>query len=226
MLHYYPEEKYQRFFVLEGCDGSGKSTLAKLMGEKLQELGYSVLITQEPGGTPLALKMRDLFATPSSVTSHEQLTAESELLLVSAARSQHIRYKIIPGLNDGKIVICDRFSDSTRVYQGLVGGNAKNHVESLIHMTSYGLTSPVTLILDGNPEIFLSRLNQRKSGKGHTIARFDQKALDFHQKIRQGFLQLARQDNLRYYVLPADTLGPDELLPQALSVVTKFLKRR
>lgn len=210
-----------RFIAVEGCDGFGKSTLARGLAQKIQDAGYLVELTAEPGGTVLADELRRLFAR---CPPEESWSVESELMLVSAARSQHLKGLIIPALRQKKWVICDRFSYSTRVYQGWVGGCSAETVEQVIAFTTYGCNPTLTLLLDADPEVIQSRDNTRQSSstaehspeaEQQSIARFDEKPLEFHRKVRQGFLHYAQQNPQHFRILDA-SLSPEELLQCAL----------
>ena len=210
-----------RFITLEGCDGFGKSTLARNLAERLQHLGAAVELTAEPGGTPLADKIRQLFALGSE---KESWSVEGELMLVSAARSQHLKNRIIPALKQGKWVICDRFTDSTRVYQGWVGGCDEEHIERTIKLTTYGYTPGLTFLLDGDPTIIHPKRFTPSKKRSQPISRFDLQNLDFHQHIRQGFLHYARKYPRRFHILAA-TSSPENLLGSALKILKDYSKQ-
>ena len=210
--------KALRFITVEGFDVVGKSTLAQGLAREIQSMGHAVELTAEPGGTAFADELRQLFARSSP---EESWSVESELMLVSAARSQHLKGLIIPALRRGRWVICDRFSHSTRVYQGWVGGCSAEVVEQVISLTTYGYEPALTFLLDGDPEVIRGRLSsssKSQSSPAHlrgAITRFDEQPLEFHRKVREGFLHYAQQEPKRFCVLNACS-SPEKLLQCAL----------
>lgn len=186
-----------KFITFEGADGGGKSTQVQLAATWLQQRGYEVVTTREPGGTVLAEKVRELVLDPAL-----PLNTTSQTLLYLAARSEHVEKVIRPALAAGKIVLCDRFSDSTLVYQGLAVGKAWDEVEELLRLCSFataGLEPDLTLVLDGRPE----ELAKRRELRGVTD-RYEQQGLDFQHKLRNGFLTLAKAEPERIKVLNAE----------------------
>ena len=186
-----------KFRTFEGADGGGKSTQVQLVATWLQQRGYEVVTTREPGGTVLAEKVRELVLDPAL-----PLNSTSQSLLYLAARSEHVEKVIRPALAAGKIVLCDRFSDSTLVYQGLAVGKAWDEVVELLRLCSFataGLEPDLTLVLDGRPE----ELAKRRELRGVTD-RYEQQGLDFQHKLRDGFLTLAKAEPERIKVLNAE----------------------
>ena len=175
----------------------------------------NLVVTREPGGTPTALKIRQLFNAPPL---EDPLTMESEVLLVSASRSQHVKNKIIPALDDGKWVLCDRFADSSRIYQGVVGGVNQEFLEKVIAETTYGVEPDLTLLLDCPVEVSQGRLQKR--GKCEAAedgaTRYDEASLELHQGIRQGFLSLAKKHPKRFKVVDASG-SPEQVVEQAIT---------
>jgi dTMP kinase len=203
------------FITLEGGEGAGKSTLIKGLATRLSALGRDVVVTREPGGTDGAEAIRALLVTGDAA----RWTPLSELCLFYAARQDHLERLIRPALAQGKIVICDRFADSTRAYQGQAGGAGRDAVEALDSLI-VGPTQPdITLILDIDPQVGLARAAARR---GHEN-RFEGKALAFHQALRASYLQIAAQDQSRCTVLDA-TLSPDALLQSAWAVIEARLE--
>ena len=171
------------FISFEGIDGSGKSTQARLLAARLQDQGRSVVLTREPGGSPGAEEIRKLVLEGPP----DRWSAETEILLFTAARRDHLERTIRPALASGKIVICDRFADSTRMYQGLRGDGLRRMVDSL-HDLMIGQDPDLTLLIDMDPETGLSRALGRNGGE----ERFESFGQAMQAQMRQGFLDLAR----------------------------------
>ena len=167
------------FITFEGVEGSGKTTQVQRLAEAL---GPDVVLTREPGGTPIAERIRDIFLTSDGIT------AMTELLLIAAARAQHVDELIRPELEKNKIVICDRFTDATVAYQGYRGGIDLALIHHLNRVATGGLTPDITFILDLPPEIGLQR---QQSGETHRN-RLDREPLDLHRKVREGYLSAAK----------------------------------
>ena len=187
------------FLTFEGGEGSGKSVHTKALAEKCREQGRSVTLTREPGGSPGAEEIRALLVTGEA----GRWSAEAETLLNYAARDEHLRSTIRPALAAGDIVICDRFMDSTRVYQGFAGGCDVRFIDVLERHIVADTRPDLTIILDIDPEQGLARAKGRgKTGED----RFEKKGLVFHRKIRDGFLAIAKDDPERCRVI--DTTRP------------------
>ena len=177
-----------RFITFEGIDGSGKSTQTKLLAARLQDEGYDIILTREPGGSEGAEEIRDLVLQGAT----DRWSAETEILLFTAARRDHIERTILPALAQGKIVICDRFADSTRMYQGISRGNLRTLVDQLHHlMIPYD--PDITILIDMDPEIGLKRAKARATSE----ERFEDFGLDMQKRMRSGFLELAREFDTR-----------------------------
>lgn len=172
------------FISLEGVDGSGKSTQIQTTAAWLKEQGYEVLVTREPGGTATAEKIRKLV-----LDADVPLQPRTELLLYLAARAQHVAEVIKPALAAGRIVLCDRFVDSTLVYQGIVRGLDLRRIKELNEFASEELMPALTLLLDADPAL----LEERRRERGVTD-RFEQEGLSFQKKLREGFLFLAEKE--------------------------------
>ena len=181
------------FISLEGVDGSGKSTQIQTTAAWLQEQGYAVVVTREPGGTAAAEKIRKLVLDAAL-----PLRPRAELLLYLAARAQHVAEVIKPALAAGKVVLCDRFADSTLVYQGLVRGQDPERIKALNVFASENLVPHLTLLLDADPALLLERRRERG-----VTDRFEQEGLTFQQKIREGFLFLAAKESERIKTIDA-----------------------
>lgn len=185
---------------LEGGEGAGKTTLTNLLVERIRSTGNEVLSTREPGGTPNAESIRRLVLSSDSNQSWDPLT---EALLMNAARVEHLKHKIIPALEAGIVVVSDRFSDSTLVYQSVTSETVTverlQKIESLVIESN---TPNLTFVLDAPADFLLTRRNQRDEGL-FTDDVFESRELEFHRKVRDGFLQLAKSSPKRYCILDA-----------------------
>ncbi|MDX1975145.1 MAG: dTMP kinase [Rickettsiales bacterium] len=183
------------FITFEGGEGSGKSTQLKLLHEALQRQGLSPVITREPGGSPGAEVIRKLLVS-GEVDSWD---ADTETLLFFAARLDHVQRLIKPALQAGKTVLCDRFTDSTQVYQGVGKGLSEAFVHMIHHLTLGNFAPDLTFILDIDPTVGLKRAVSRSGDE----TRFESMSLDFHRKIRAGFLAIAQREPARCQVIDA-----------------------
>lgn len=201
------------FISFEGIDGSGKSTQARHLAEVLRAQGYDVVLTREPGGSPGAEEIRALVLQGDP----GRWSAETELLLFTAARRDHMERTILPALAEGKIVICDRFADSTRMYQGLSRGDLRGVVDAL-HDMMIGREPDLTVLIDMDPGAGLSRALARQTGED----RFEEFGQDLQAQMRAGFLALAEQAPERIKVI--DGAGSVETVAEAvLSAVSPAL---
>lgn len=180
------------FLTFEGIDGSGKSTQARMLAEFLRETGHQVILTREPGGSPGAEEIRRLVLEGDP----DRWSAETEILLFTAARRDHLERTIEPALADGKVVICDRFADSTRMYQGLSRGDLRGIVDQL-HSLMIGREPDMTLLIDMDPETGLSRAKGRQG----TEERFEDFGPALQKQMRSGFLALADEFSDRFRVV-------------------------
>ena len=180
------------FLTFEGIDGSGKSTQARMLAEYLREAGHQVILTREPGGSPGAEEIRRLVLEGDP----DRWSAETEILLFTAARRDHLERTIEPALADGKVVICDRFADSTRMYQGLSRGDLRGIVDQL-HSLMIGREPDMTLLVDMDPETGLSRAKGRQG----TEERFEDFGPALQKQMRAGFLALADEFSDRFRVV-------------------------
>ena len=192
------------FLTFEGIDGSGKSTQARLLADHLRAQGREVVLTREPGGSPGAEEIRKLVLEGDP----DRWSAETEILLFTAARRDHLERTIRPALAAGKVVICDRFADSTRMYQGLSRGDLRPVVDQL-HALMIGREPDLTVLIDMDPETGLGRAKGRQG----TEERFEDFGLDLQQKMRAGFLELSREYADRFRVIdgnrPLDAVAAD-----------------
>lgn len=185
--------KEKGFFIsFEGIDGSGKSTQIQRLGKYLETLGFDVIITREPGGSVGGEQIRDLLLQGAV----DRWSPETEILLFTASRRDHLERIILPALDNGKIVICDRFTDSTRMYQGMRGPSLRNLVE-LLNEKIIKRNPDLTIIIDINPETGLKRAKSRKTVE----ERFEDFGVDLQMKMRQGFIELSKEFSNRIEVV-------------------------
>ncbi|HNS54607.1 MAG TPA: dTMP kinase [Syntrophales bacterium] len=209
-----------RFITFEGVEGSGKSTQIRLAGEFLQALGLTVVVTQEPGGTPLGERIREILLNRGGF----DISGEAEVFLFAAARAQHADAVIRPALESGKIVLCDRFSDATIAYQAYGRGLPLESVREICRLASRGLSPHLTLLFDLPVEEGLARALQRIAGReGNTREdRFEREHLDFHRRIREGYLAVARQEPGRVRILDASK-DIESTRQEVRSILSAFL---
>ncbi|MHB9035477.1 MAG: dTMP kinase [Armatimonadota bacterium] len=193
------------FVTIEGVEGAGKSTLADELASLLRTSGREVVVTAEPGGSELGVRIRELVLESKSAISDR-----AELLLFEAARAQHVDETILPALSRGAIVICDRYADSSLAYQGYARGIDLNTVRTLNDYATSGLKPDLTILLDLPADAGLSR--QKKTD------RVSSEGLDFHEAVRQGFLALAQAEPERFVVLDARQ-SIDDIVKQSLEVI-------
>jgi dTMP kinase len=194
-----------RLITLEGGEGTGKSTQARRLAARLAAEGINAVVTREPGGSPFAERLRAVVLDPAT-PPHAPL---AEALLFYAARSDHLAAVIAPALEAGTWVVCDRFSDSTRVYQGLVGGLAPETIDTLERLVVGDRAPDLTILLDLDPAVGLARASQRRNAtvKARAAAgpadAYEGRGLAFHERLRAGFLELARREPGRIATLDA-----------------------
>lgn len=186
-----------RFITFEGVDGSGKTTQVRLMAQRLRATGVTVVQTREPGGAPGAEAIRKLLVEGDT----DRWSPESEILLFTAARRDHVERTIRPALERGETVICDRFIDSTRVYQGTVRSDLRGMVDE-IHRIAVDLEADLTILLDVAPD----EARKRDAARGSAEDRFERFGADFQTRLRAGFLALAAEFPERCRVVSA--VGP------------------
>ncbi len=187
------------FITLEGGEGTGKSTQIKLLQQALGDAGVNALATREPGGTEQAERIRDLLLQRDS----GDFDPMTEALLLFAARREHLARKIWPALERGEWVISDRFADSTRAFQGYGMGLEMGVIENLYRMTAGDFQPDLTFILDIDPEVGLRRSLKRQAETAVTEDRYERMGLAFHQRLRNGFLEIAKQFPERCIVIDA-----------------------
>jgi dTMP kinase len=203
------------FITFEGGEGTGKSTQVQKLADYFREMKRAHVVTREPGGTGEAESIRTLLVNGAT----DRWTANAECLLNYAAREMHLQKLIRPALARGDVVICDRFMDSTRAYQHFAGGCSKSLVDDL-EQEIVGATRPqLTLVFDLDPVLGLARA---KSRGGASEDRFERKGLEFHRKLREGFLTVAHDDPMRCKVIDA-SVAIDQVTEQVLSHVKAAL---
>ncbi len=187
------------FITFEGGEGAGKTTQIRRLERALRDAGHNVVLTREPGGTPEAEKIRELLVQRDG----GDWAPVEECLLLFAARSSHIRQVIAPALEAGRIVICDRFTDSTMAYQGYGRGLPREMIEAIDSAVTGKFKPDMTIILDIPAAEGLARSKARLASDASTEDRFEQAAIDFHERLRQGFLEIASAEPDRCHVLDA-----------------------
>ncbi len=207
------------FITLEGGDGAGKSTQARAIVERLRAVGRAVCITEEPGGTALGHSVRKFLE--EQVRAETPLAPQAELFLFEAARAQHVAEVIRPALERGEVVVCDRFADSTIAYQGYGRGMDMKQIETCNAIATGGLRPDLTLLLDVPPGEGLVRAAGADAKRVDSIG---SAPLDFHDRVRAGFLELARREPERFLVLDA-TLPRERVTSLALKRIQAFLQR-
>jgi len=203
------------FITFEGPDGSGKTTQARLLAEWLRERGYEVVLSREPGGTDIGDQIRTVLHDPANGA----MDARTEILLYSASRAQHVAQRIRPALAAGQIVVSDRYADSTLAYQGYGRGLDLETLRRITDFATGGLTPDLTLYLDIPPEEGLER---RQVG-GDEWNRLDAEALEFHQRVRAGYLRLIKGEPERWVVVHGDR-PVEEIQAEIRGVVEERLR--
>lgn len=189
-----------RFITFEGGEGAGKSTQIGRLKDRLEQLGHPVLVTREPGGSPLAEEIRSFILDGHA----KPLGPFAEALMFAAARIDHLDKTIVPALRNGTNVLCDRFADSTRAYQGSSGDIDSSVIDDLERVALAGTKPNLTLILDLPAEVGLARAGERRVQRGEGVDRFEDENLSFHQSLRQAYLAVAKADPRRCAVINAD----------------------
>lgn len=205
-----------RFITFEGGEGTGKSTHAALLAERLKAFGVGVHLTREPGGSPGAEILR--YVILSGVA--KPLGAEAEAMLFAAARDDHLKTVIRPALERGVWVICDRFADSTRVYQGVAGEVDSRSIRALERIVVGDTKPDLTFILDVPAAVGMQRAAKRRGDTG--ADRFENEALAFHEKLRDGFLMLAASEPERCVLIDA-TVSKEDVAEQIWRIVSQRL---
>lgn len=205
------------FISFEGPEGSGKSTVIRQVSRALEETGFPILLTREPGGTPIAEEIRQIILDQKNTS----LDARAEALLYAASRRQHLVEKIWPSLQAGKVVLCDRFLDSSLAYQGVGRDLGIDDVLKINMFATEGTFPDLTIYFDLDPALGLERINKTL---GREINRLDCEQLSFHQKVRQGFLEIAQIYPQRIKIVDA-SLPLDTVTKQVLDLLFQALKK-
>ena len=211
------------FITMEGIEGSGKTTQIANITRYLETSGYACMVTREPGGTKIGEKIRRILLDQE----HHMLDAMAELLLYTADRAQHVSEKIKPALDEGKVVVCDRFFDSTIAYQGAARGIDAETIKALNRLVLRDISPDITFLLDLSPEIGLLRAwreinnGSREAGQ----SRFEREKTLFHEKVRQGYLALAETEPERIVRIDA-ALSPDAVKGAIVGELKRFLCAR
>ncbi|MFD2702514.1 dTMP kinase [Paenibacillus shunpengii] len=200
-----------KFITFEGGDGSGKTTMIKKLSAYLEDKKIPYLMTREPGGIDIAEKIRSIILNPE----HTTMDARTEALLYAAARRQHLAEKVIPALQNGVMVLSDRFVDSSLAYQGYARGLGMEEVRSINEFATDHLSPDLTLYFDISPEQGLARI---AANQGREVNRLDMENLSFHDKVREGYLILAKQEPNRIQIIDA-SLSQEEVF---CSLITKL----
>ena len=205
-----------KFITFEGGDGCGKTSVIKAVIEKLENDGYIIVRTREPGGSVIAEKIRNIILDVEN-TGMEYVT---ESLLYAACRSQHLHDIVIPSLEAGKVVICDRFVDSSYVYQGIARGVGFEKVKEINELVVGDNMPDLTIYIDATPEICLARRNSRDEAQN----RLDLESLEFHHKVRNGYKQICEMYKDRIVTIDGDQ-PLEKVIEDTYLVLSNFLKR-
>jgi dTMP kinase len=203
----------QLFLTFEGGDGAGKTTLIQTLHNKLSSLGHEVLVTREPGGTPLGDEIRSLLLSKKT-----PITSKAELALFLASRAQHVEEVILPALSKGKIVLCDRFSDSTIAYQGAARHLGIEKTDLVCQFFSDDLKPDLTFYLDISPTEAQKRVKR-------AFDRIESEDISFHETIREAFLQIAKKEPDRFKPIDA-TKSPEEVAKQAIKLLMPIMQEK
>ena len=209
-------QKKGYFITSEGPEGAGKTTVMNLLGKRLMDEGYDVVMTREPGGIMISEKIRDIILN----NEHTMMESRTEALLYAAARRQHLVEKVLPALEAGKIVICDRFVDSSLAYQGFARGIGVEEIW-VINKFAIGDTMPdKTVLFDIDPEVGLSRINAHDEREKN---RLDVETLAFHQKVRAGYLALVEKYPERIEVIDASQ-SVEKVLESTYAIIKREIE--
>lgn len=203
------------FITIEGPEGAGKTTIIQMLARQLEQNGYNVVQTREPGGIDIAEQIRHVILAKENTA----MDPRTEALLYAAARRQHLVEKVKPSLEQGAIIICDRFIDSSLAYQGFARGLGVDEVFSINQFAIEDMMPILTLYFDIDPELGLRRINQHK---GREVNRLDLETIEFHQRVREGYLQLVKRFSDRIQVVDASKTV-DEVYLTALTKIKTIL---
>ena len=205
------------FITFEGGEGAGKSTAIKRIVEKLTSEGYEIVLTREPGGTPIAEEIRNVILDKKNTA----MDPRTEALLYAASRRQHLVEKVIPALREGKLVLCDRFIDSSLAYQGGAREIGIDNVYNMNLFATEGMLPDLTILFDIKPEVGLARI---AANSQREVNRLDVEKLAFHNKVRDSFHELAKRFPERFVIIDASK-GPDEVFEESYKAIEDRLKK-
>ena len=205
------------FITLEGPEGSGKTTAVEAAVKKLEEMGYQIVRTREPGGTPIAEQIRNVILDKNNTS----MDGRTEALLYAASRRQHLVEKVWPALKEGKIVICDRYLDSSLAYQGGARGLGVEEILNVNLFATENTWPDLTLLFDIKPEIGLARINANSERE---VNRLDLEKIDFHNKVRETFLALAKRFPDRYVIIDASQSREDVAKATMDAILSRLCK--
>ena len=209
-----------KLITFEGIEGSGKTTQIEPIAKFLRENGHQVVTTREPGATPTGKKIRSILLDPEN----SNISPLCELMLYGADRAQHIYEVILPSLKCGKIVLCDRFADATVAYQGFGRGLDINLIDRIYKMVANvevtDLKPDMTILFDLDPAIGLERTFKalKQGERSENESRFEQERLDFHERVRRGYLEIAKREKDRFFIVDAST-SKEEILNKIISQI-------
>jgi len=207
-----------KFITFEGIDGSGKSTQLRLLAGDLRVRGFDVLTTLQPGGTPLGRRLREAF-----LETEENVHPMAELLLFAADRAQHVNFLIKPAIEEGRIVISDRYADATAAYQGAGRGFDEKIIKQVIKLATDGLKPDLTLFFDIPIEKAILRTNSRTNDEA-IKNRMDKETTEFYERVRKAYLKIAEKEPRRFRVIDANG-SIEEVHARVSEVINKFLKK-
>ena len=205
--------------TFEGPDGSGKTTQLQRLAASLEQSGYRIITTREPGGTPISDQIRELLLSPDN----KAMNAHAEALLMAASRAQHVHELIIPALQDGYIVLCDRFVDASIAYQAAGLGLDETHVQAMNEFAVQGVRPARTYLLDISVEAGRKRMQDRFKSSGVQLDRIEQKDSAYHERVRKAFLRLAKSDPKRICLLQAER-SPDDIFADIYADCQRLLR--
>ncbi|MFV0255014.1 MAG: dTMP kinase [Erysipelotrichaceae bacterium] len=197
------------FIVFEGPDGSGKSSVSQVVYKKLLDEGYPVILTREPGGIKISENIRDIILNPSNT----KMDGRTEALLYAASRRQHLVEKVIPALNQGKIVLCDRFVDSSLAYQSYGRGLDLNKVKDINQFAIEDTYPDFTIFLDVPAQVGMDRIKDRNFKD-----RLDQENIDFHEQVFAGYQEILKSNDGQYHIIDASS-SLEEVINQSLNII-------
>jgi dTMP kinase len=207
------------FITFEGIDGSGKSTQLRMLANYLKEAGCQVVVTREPGGTPVGNRLR-----AALLDAHEEVDPLTELLVFAADRAQHVRRVLRPAIESGQVIISDRYADATVAYQGAGRGFSPELIAEIVQLATEGLKPDLTVLFDLSVEESISRTSRRSNDKNKGD-RLDAEAEDFHVRVHGAYLELARAEPQRVKIVETNR-PPEETHKRVKEIVVPFLKSR